>query len=143
MKKQPNCLVLSLIIVLVFFNITWAGEELQLRILYLNDFHGFAEPHQALGKEGLAGGIASLAGEVNRLRQGQPTLLLAAGDMIQGNPWANLFQGESTIDIMNAMGFTAMTLGNHEFDFGQEVLQKRISQAQFPILTANLSPFPG
>lgn len=143
MKKQLQWLVFYLIISLVFFNNTWAGEEFQLRILYLNDFHGFAEAHQPLGKEGLAGGIASLAGEVNRLRQGQPTLLLAAGDMIQGNPWANLFQGESTIAIMNAMGFTAMTLGNHEFDFGQEVLQKRISQAQFPILTANLSPFPG
>jgi 5'-nucleotidase/UDP-sugar diphosphatase len=64
--------------------------------------------------------------------------LLAAGDMIQGNNWANLSQGESSIELMNAMGFDAMVLGNHEFDFGQEVLKKRISQAQFAVLGANV-----
>jgi 5'-nucleotidase/UDP-sugar diphosphatase len=80
---------------------------------------------------------------VNRLRKERPTLLLAAGDMIQGNPWANLFEGKSTIEVMNAMDFTAMALGNHEFDFSQEVLKKRIQEARFPILGANVQGMPG
>ncbi len=79
---------------------------------------------------------------MNRLRKERPTLLLAAGDMIQGNPWANLFEGKSTIEVMNAMDFSAMVLGNHEFDFGQEVLNKRIQEARFPILAANIQGMP-
>ncbi|MGB9715204.1 MAG: bifunctional metallophosphatase/5'-nucleotidase [Thermodesulfovibrionales bacterium] len=58
--------------------------------------------------------------------------------MIQGNNWANLSEGESVIKIMNAMRFDAMVVGNHEFDFGQEVLRKRILEAKFPILGANV-----
>ena len=64
--------------------------------------------------------------------------MLSAGDMIQGNNWTNLFQGESVIELMNAMRFDAMVVGNHEFDFGQDVLRKRISEAKFPVLGANV-----
>ena len=122
---------------------TWAGEPVQIRLLYLNDFHGFAEPYQPIGSPNKLGGISYLAEEVNRLRAKRPTLLLAAGDMIQGNPWANLFEGKSTIEAMNAMNFSAMVLGNHEFDFGQEVLIKVIGEAQFPVLAANVHGLPG
>jgi len=62
-------------------------------------------------------------------------LLLAAGDMIQGENWANMSQGESFIEMMNAMKFDALALGNHEFDFGQE---ERISAAALPVLGANV-----
>ena len=65
-------------------------------------------------------------------------LLLAAGDMIQGENWANMSQGESFIEMMNAMKFDALVLGNHEFDFGQAELKKRISAATFPVLGANV-----
>jgi 5'-nucleotidase/UDP-sugar diphosphatase len=117
-----------------------AGAE--LRILHVNDFHGFAPPHQPPGSLEFLGGVAYLAGEVDRLRREKPTLLLAAGDMIQGSNWANLFKGRSSIALMNAMGFDAMVVGNHEFDFGLKVLRKRISQAAFPVLGANVLGFP-
>jgi len=84
-----------------------------------------------------------LAAEVNRLREECPTLLLAAGDMIQGHPWANLFEGRSTIEVLNAMQVSAMVLGNHEFDFGQEALKKRSEEARFPILAANVKGLKG
>ena len=58
--------------------------------------------------------------------------------MIQGNNWANLFQGKSVIEWMNGMRFDAMVLGNHEFDFGKEVLKRRISETKFPVLGANV-----
>jgi 2',3'-cyclic-nucleotide 2'-phosphodiesterase (5'-nucleotidase family) len=114
-----------------------AGQE-HLRILHLNDFHGFARPHQPPGAAEPLGGIAYLAARVQALRAGQPTLLLAAGDMIQGHNWANLSRGASVIETMNAMGFDAMALGNHELDFGQAALAERAREARFPFLAANV-----
>jgi 5'-nucleotidase / UDP-sugar diphosphatase len=117
------------------------ATQVDLKILYVNDFHGFAEPSKATANEPPLGGIAYLAGAVDRARGKQPSLLLSAGDMIQGNPWANLFQGKSTIDVMNAMRFDAMVVGNHEFDFGPKVLKKWMAQARFPVLGANVKGF--
>lgn len=62
--------------------------------------------------------------------------------MIQGNPWANLVRGKSSIEVMNAMRFDAMVVGNHEFDFGPKVLKERIAQARFPVLGANVKGVP-
>jgi 5'-nucleotidase/UDP-sugar diphosphatase len=132
--------VLSLLVAGAGFG--WAGQEARLRILYVNDFHGYAEPHRPVGSPEAVGGIAYLAAEVNRLRVGQPTLLLAAGDMIQGNQWANFFQGASVLRVMNTLGFDALVVGNHEFDFGLEVLKQRIGEAAFPVLGANVEGLP-
>ena len=118
-----------------------SAEQIRLRILYLNDFHGFAEPYKPFGSDKLLGGVAYLASKVAILRSEGPSLLLAAGDMIQGNNWANLSQGKSVIELMNAMNFNAMVVGNHEFDFGQETLKKRIAEAHFPVLGANVEGF--
>lgn len=127
----------SFLLLLLFLSFAYA-EEREVRILYLNDFHGFAEPYTPLGSKEMLGGIPCLAAKVNVLRKEKPSLLLSAGDMIQGNGWANLFQGESVIELMNTMHFDVMVVGNHEFDFGQEVLKKRISEAEFPVLGANV-----
>ena len=89
------------------------------------------------------GASPTLAGAVDRARGKTPSLLLAAGDMIQGNAWANLFQGKSSIEVMNAMKFDAMVVGNHEFDFGPKVLKERLAQARFPMLGANVTRFAG
>ncbi len=110
----------------------------EIRILHMNDFHGFAEPHKPLGSQVDLGGVACVAARAKELRAEKPSLLLAAGDMIQGHNWANLFQGESVIALMNALRFDAMVVGNHEFDFGQAVLRQRISEARFPVLGANV-----
>jgi 5'-nucleotidase/UDP-sugar diphosphatase len=135
------------IALIVFFLVACCGgrapaSAADLRILHVNDFHGFAQPHQAPGSRELLGGVAYLAGAVDRLRREKPSLLLAAGDMLQGSNWANLFQGRSCLELMNAMRFDAMVVGNHEFDFGLKVLKQRISQAAFPVLGANVLGFP-
>ena len=130
--------MLSILIPMFLAQFVCAAQPVQLRILYLNDFHGFAEPYQSTGSTEKLGGIAFLAEKTNLLRKDRPTLLLSAGDMIQGNPWSNLFEGKSTIEVMNRMDFSAMVLGNHEFDYGQDVLKKRIQEARFPILAANI-----
>jgi len=127
---------------LLFLWVPYAqAEQTVIRILYLNDFHGFAEPYKPFGSDENLGGIAYLSARLNSLRNERDSLLLSAGDMIQGNNWANLSQGESVIELMNAMKFDAMVLGNHEFDFGQDVLKKRISEANFPVLGANVKGF--
>ena len=137
LRLSLYCLVL-----IIFLAAPAGAREASLRLLYVNDFHGFAEPYQPLGATELLGGAAYLAGAVDRLRNGRPTLLLAAGDMIQGNNWANLFQGKSSLELMNAMRFDAMVLGNHEFDYGQQVLQQRLKEARFPVLGANVRGLP-
>jgi len=141
--KQILIFIFNIISSIFLLQHVCSAQPVDLRILYLNDFHGFAEPYQAAGNLEKLGGIAFLAAEANRLRQERPTLLLSAGDMIQGNPWANLFEGKSTIEIMNRMEFSAMTTGNHEFDYGQDVLQKRIHDARFPFLAANIQGLTG
>jgi len=136
MKRRNIALSLTL---LFLFSLPFAyGEQVQIRILHVNDFHGFAEPYQPLRSDERVGGIAYLAARANDLRKEKPSFLLSAGDMIQGNNWANLSQGESVIELMNGMEFDAMVLGNHEFDFGQDVLGKRILEAKFPVLGANV-----
>ncbi|OGR30953.1 MAG: hypothetical protein A2139_09735 [Desulfobacca sp. RBG_16_60_12] len=140
--KKFRIAFLSLLLLLILVPCSHAGQ-VDLKILYVNDFHGFAEPYKPTASEAPLGGVAYLAGAVDRARHNQPSLLLAAGDMIQGNAWANLFQGKSSIDVMNAMKFDAMVVGNHEFDFGPKVLKERMAQARFPWLGANVKGFPG
>jgi 5'-nucleotidase / UDP-sugar diphosphatase len=135
MKRLFAVLILiGLFAVGTFFH----AEAAEIRILHVNDFHGFAMPYKAFGSNELLGGASYLAAAAERLRAEKPSLFLAAGDMIQGSDWANLFQGRSAIELMNRMGFDAMVVGNHEFDFGQEVLRDRISEARFPVLGANV-----
>jgi 5'-nucleotidase / UDP-sugar diphosphatase len=140
--KKFRIAFLSLLLLLILVPWGYAGQ-VALKILYVNDFHGFAEPYQAAANEPPLGGIAYLAGAVDRARHNQASLLLAAGDMIQGNAWANLFRGKSSLDVMNAMKFDAMVVGNHEFDFGPKVLKERMAQARFPLLGANVKGFSG
>ena len=131
-------MVLVLLLSLTVVSGVFAGETV-IRILHVNDFHGFAEPHKPFGSQVMLGGAAHLAAAVNRLRGEKPTLLVAAGDMIQGHTWANISKGESAVELMNVMRFDVMVMGNHELDFGQEILKKRISEATFPVLAANVS----
>ena len=138
--KRFRLALLSLLLLLILAPWGYAAQ-VDLKIFYVNDFHGFAEPYKANAGAAPLGGIAYLAGAVDRARGKQPCLLLAGGDMIQGNPWANLVRGKSSIDVMNAMRFDAMVVGNHEFDFGPKVLKQRIAQARFPVLGANVKGF--
>jgi len=90
----------------------------------------------------MVGGAARLATLVNRIREenrrlGRHTLFLVAGDLFLGSSLSALFKGEAEIKFLNRLRPDAMTLGNHEFDFGMEVLQERIQKAMFPVVSAN------
>lgn len=136
-KKIPLFFAYCLFLLVLFIHAVYA-EQREIRILHMNDFHGFAIEYKPFRSDEVLGGISYLAGLVDKLRQEKPSVLFAAGDMIQGNNWANLFQGKSVIELMNVMRFDAMVVGNHEFDFGQGVLKERILEAKFPFLGANV-----
>lgn len=110
------------------------SDIVQLEILTVNDFHG------ALAENGKNPGAAKLAEYLLEARAQNPdgVLLLSAGDMFQGTPDSNLLYGKTVVDIMNYAKFDAMTLGNHEFDWGIDVLKQRIAQANFPYVCANV-----
>lgn len=120
-----------------FASISYA-EPATVRILHINDLHGFANAtQQAAGAQPLGGG-AQLAAMIGMERIDDSSILLVAGDVIQGDNWTNFSEGKSAIELVNMLGGDAMVTGNHEFDFGQETLKKRISEANFPVLAANL-----
>lgn len=107
--------------------------------LSTNDFHGQLETGKLVSNKPVGGAAFNMT-YIDQYRALNPlgTSLIDAGDIMQGMPISNLLWGESVIDVFNQMGYQAATIGNHEFDWGQDVLQERIAQAEFPILLANV-----
>jgi 2',3'-cyclic-nucleotide 2'-phosphodiesterase (5'-nucleotidase family)/subtilisin family serine protease len=128
------------------------GPVIPVTILHHNDSHGRLLP------AGSSPGYTNLAALINQERRHNPTrtLLLNAGDQIQGDAMMAFYKAAFTgygsdgttlpitlttnpiIAAMNAMTYTAMTLGNHEFNFGNYIFTGTLGQATFPLLQANL-----
>lgn len=102
-------------------------------ILYTNDEHGWMETQDT------SGGAAELLGLWKALPEfGQSTLILSGGDMWTGPAISTWHDGKSMVEVMNAMGYAAAAVGNHEYDFGFEALEERFNESAFPFLAANL-----
>lgn len=138
--RQPALSVL--LILLVFFSGNCYASGISLKIIHLNDLHGHINPSvdKTISPPSLNGGAAYFGAMVLREKSADPegAILLSAGDMFQGTPISNVFRGKPVIEIMNYLGFNAMALGNHEFDWGWMELRKMESQARFPFLAANI-----
>ncbi len=115
-----------------------AAAASHVTILHFNDFHSQMEPYRGVhGEE--RGGIAYLAGAVDLIRRADPnTILLDAGDNVQGTPYFNAFHGEAEFRVLSLMKVDAMALGNHEFDNGLDALAGETAEARFPILSSNV-----
>jgi 5'-nucleotidase/UDP-sugar diphosphatase len=112
-----------------------------LSILATGDFHGALDESTVKDPNGrILGGGAVLASTIRQERQRNPegTLLLDAGDFLQGAAVSNLTKGRTSVDFFNTLGVDAAAIGNHEFDWGVENLGERMRQARFPILAANV-----
>jgi len=111
-----------------------------LSVIATSDEHGWLDPLTQRNGEGFQGGMAYLYGQLLGKEGYRPpsTLLLSAGDMWTGPYESTLLQGRPMVQVMNSMGYDAAALGNHDFDFGQEALARRGSEASYPILAANL-----
>ena len=108
--------------------------EGELVVVHTNDMHGH---YNAVEGEQL--GISAVVSLKNYYEsRGADVLLLDAGDFSQGSTLVSYFDGGSAVLFMNAAGYDAVSLGNHEFDYGFDELQIMAALADFPILDANI-----
>ncbi len=107
----------------------------RMTILYTNDEHGWMEDSDE--SEGAAR-LLGLWREQEGYSEDGPFLVLSGGDMWTGPAISTWFDGEPMVEVMNAMGYDAAAIGNHDFDFGLDGLAERAAQAEFPFLSANI-----
>ncbi len=116
-------------------------KETKLTILHTNDVHSHIDPLTHFkGFSTPVGGASARASIIKKIREEEEfVLLFDAGDIFQGTPYFNLYKGDLEIELMNQMGYDAVTIGNHDFDAGLENLSKQIDRSSFPFLNANYS----
>ncbi|MBQ0077469.1 MAG: metallophosphoesterase [Bacteroidales bacterium] len=107
----------------------------ELVILHLNDTHSHLDPL----RDGSAGVLerAAYIDSVRRACGRNNVLLLHAGDAVQGSSYFPILGGDLETDLINALGYDCVTLGNHEFDNGLEELARRLSRTKCPVVCAN------
>ncbi|MGF1492361.1 MAG: bifunctional metallophosphatase/5'-nucleotidase [Microcoleaceae cyanobacterium] len=140
-------ILLGLILSVVFFRIIPAqsAQTKTITILETSDLHGNLMPWDYFANQPAEWGLARIVTLVQQERAKNPNLLLIDdGDTIQGTPLANYYNEVDTqsphpiAEAFNVLGFDAVTLGNHDFDFGVEVLSRWTQQLQAPVLCANV-----
>lgn len=135
-KQISLSLILIFIICFVFAgsSVFAASDEVTLQIYSVNDFHG------ALQASSKNPGAAKLASYLKDMKEKDPdgTIIISAGDMFQGTADSNLLYGKPVIEMMNDVGFDAMIIGNHEFDWGIAQLKECERYSNFPYLAANI-----
>ena len=129
-----------------------AQAETVLHILHTNDVHSRIEPisdrdstcdaEQTAAGE-CFGGMARIATKINELRdqitaEGGNVIVLDAGDQYQGSLFYTTYKGTEVVEFMNAIGYDAMAVGNHEFDDGPEGLAVLTDGVDFPVLSSNI-----
>jgi 5'-nucleotidase len=113
---------------------TTAERTVRLTLLQVNDVYQFLPVDR-----GATGGLARLLTLRKRLMADSPnTLFLLGGDTISPSVESNTYKGQQMIDAWNAVGLDYSVFGNHEFDFGPEVLRERINESHFTWLGANV-----
>lgn len=134
MKK----IILGICLLAVFVNIDAAAQR-RLTILHVNDTHSHLEPERAGGRKGLGGVIerAAYRDSVVKADGKRNVLLLHAGDFSQGTSYFSVLGGDIEIDLINAMKYDCVTLGNHEFDNGVDELARRLANIKCPVVCAN------
>ena len=127
-RKSKISMFLTLILVAIVPALSFG--QVQFSILHTNDFHG------QLGPSGSNPGAARVAEVINGIRAAKGAnnvLVVDAGDEMQGSLLSNLDKGVPTIAVFNAMGYGVATFGNHDFDWGQTVLNDRSTQQPTPL----------
>jgi len=129
-----------LAIIILIFSLPVSGQQTSLFapteiiILHVNDMHSKIDN---LSK------LAYLADSLRKIHSN--VFLVAAGDNFTGNPVVDMVadKGYPMIDLMNRCGFNVSAIGNHEFDMGQELFNRRMEQATFPFISCNIEVTDG
>ena len=117
-----------------------ATREREVTLLFTNDLESAYDPIDAFWRSDIdrIGGIAHLATLVGEVRAQSPRVLLFdAGDIFTGT-LARRTKGAVAFDLMQLLAYDAMSIGNHEFEYGWESFSAEKSRAPFPVLGANL-----
>jgi 5'-nucleotidase len=121
------------------------AAEKKLTLLYTTDVHGHYHPHKDEKSGSLYGGFAALDAKVREVRAQSkvPVFLFDSGDIMTGHPICDLENqgvlGGALFRMMNAIGYDAWCIGNHDFDHGRANTSKLLELAKFPTLSANLT----
>ncbi len=127
-----------------------AFADYTLNILHINDWHSRIESNNKYESTCSAeeetrgeciGGAARLVTAIAQERkklEGQNVILLNGGDNFQGSLFYTTYKGRAEAEFLNQMGFDAMTVGNHEFDDGEDALAPFLDVIRFPVLSANV-----
>jgi len=151
-NKGLFCILITILVVASFLGIpgnlksyTGETEELYFCILHTNDMQSALIPHSPAvdyhpeEEDPAIGGFARLATAVdeireNKMEEGEPVLLFDAGDFLGGSAfaWLALSGYAAELTIMQKMGYDAVVIGNHEYDYGPDVLAQYLLQAGYP-----------
>lgn len=132
------CGYILIYLALAIPNYSCFTEEMKLTIVHTNDTYGRL---LAFDKDGMEfGGATRRAYVIRKIIDENPenTIVLDAGDALGPYSLSAFDKGKTAVQIMNEIGYTAMTLGNHDFDYGVNTLRERINEAKFTVLSANI-----
>lgn len=130
---------IALLTFILFIQVLIA-KEVKIVILHTNDTHSRIEPlpKESGNRNAGLGGILRREALFNQYRQKEENLLIFdSGDFSQGTPYYNLYKGEVEAKFMSKLGYDAVTIGNHEFDYGLENMARLFQEANFSVVCAN------
>lgn len=125
-----------------------ADTTIRLRLIATSDLHASLLPYDYCANRPAAGrGLGEVARQIEIARSEVPnTLLFDNGDFLQGNPLADFVasverrrRAHPVIAAFNTLGYDAVNLGNHDFDYGLDFLGKSLARARFPVVSANVA----
>jgi len=148
--KKTSRIILTSIILVHFFAVNVFAEQVisqQLIFLHTADLHGRIEPSKRViqiddsGKQQeVVGGLNRIASVIKNIEQSDvdtPVITLSSGDDLMGK-YFNYFDGNATLDLMSQAGYDIVSLGNHEFNRGPEVLAKSLKKTDIKALCSDL-----
>ncbi|MFT4655605.1 MAG: 5'-nucleotidase/UDP-sugar diphosphatase, partial [Patiriisocius sp.] len=139
MLRHLNRIILA-ITVCFTINTVSAQDDVVVTLIFTNDMESAYEPVPAWWRDDIdnIGGIAELTTLIKNIRRDEEhVFLFDAGDIFTG-ALSRLTNGALMFEFMITMGYDAMSIGNHEFDYGEEILAWEKDQAPFPVLAANV-----
>jgi len=122
----------------------WARDDRQIRtvsIFHTTDLHGHLQPTSTYDGITNVGGLARCATQIKQWQKASPHhLLIDVGDIYQGTIAGYQSQGRMMIDLFNKLNYDDWVMGNHEFDWGLNVVADAAQRSKMPIITGNVTP---
>lgn len=123
------------------------SAPLEITILHINDHHSHLEPEEieitinGVKTKTHIGGYPELVHQIKEIKKtAKNPITLHSGDALTGTLYFTLFAGKADAEMMNVTGFDFFTLGNHEFDTGNEGLKKFLDFLKVPVISSNVTP---